>query len=105
MIVRQATLPDICPEGSEKPVTTWPARSGSAPDGAMSGARRCWTSLLRKRTGSRWTQTAIANQCGVSREFVSRVTHDLTCDRITSEDDPKPIYRKYRDRAPLCRAS
>lgn len=55
--------------------------------------RRAVMTLLNDSEWVRWTQAKIAETCGVSREFVSRVSADLapSCDR--SQDTTRTVER------------
>lgn len=53
--------------------------------------RRAVMVLLNDPEWSAWPQTKIAAACGVSREYVSRLSRDLSCDR--SQDSTRTVER------------
>lgn len=53
--------------------------------------RRAVLTLLNDPEWSRWPQKDIAKACGVSREYVSRVGKDVSCDR--SQDSSRTVTR------------
>ena len=53
--------------------------------------RRAVLTLLNDAEWSRWPQKDIAKACGVSREYVSRIGKDVSCDR--SQDGARTVTR------------
>lgn len=53
--------------------------------------RKAVQTLLADAEWAKWPQTKIAEACGVSREFVSRLSSDLSCDR--SQDTTRTVER------------
>lgn len=53
--------------------------------------RRAVLTLLNDPEWSKWPQAKISAQCGVSREYVSRVSKDASCDR--SQDSTRTVTR------------
>ena len=59
--------------------------------------RRAVLKLLNDQEWGQWPDTAVANQCGVGRNYVHKMRGEVTC--IPSASEPaEPVYRKYTDR-------